>query len=413
MTSKWKRPTGQNVYDAAVERLRETYNAFEKVYFSFSAGKDSGVMLHLAVEVARELGRLPVNVLFIDLEGQYQSTIDFATRQLSRPEVRAFWVCLPLNLRNAVSVYQSQWVCWDPSEKDKWIRPMPDHPSVIKDPAYFPFFKHGMEFEQFVPAFGEWFAGGALTACGVGIRSDESLNRFRTIINRKKIRYQDKGWTTRIQENLYNVYPVYDWRTEDIWTATGKFGWDYNKLYDLMHLQGRSIHDMRICQPYGDDQRKGLDLFHECEPETWFKVVNRVHGANMGSLYRMSPLLGNIKVNLPKGHTWKSYAKLLLRSMPRFEAEHYMKKFRVFFRWWADHGVPVAEVPDEADPKLEARKQAPSWRRVVKCLMKNDRLCKSLSFAQTKFQFKEYQELHEKFGDDGMFQDDVEEECDD
>lgn len=30
-----------------------------------------------------------------------------------------------------------------------------------------------------------------------------------------------------------------------------------NRLYDLMHQAGLTIHQQRICQPYGDDQRKG------------------------------------------------------------------------------------------------------------------------------------------------------------
>lgn len=402
MTSKYKKYLDINVYEAARRRTRKIFEDFERVYFSFSGGKDSAVMLHIAIDVAREMGRLPVHAVLIDLEGQYKTTMDFAARIFSRPEVHGYWVCLPIHLRNAVSVYQSQWVCWDPAQKDKWIRPMPDHPTVISDPSYFPFFKHGMEFEQFVPAFGEWFTEGKLTACGVGIRSDESLNRFRTIINKKKIRHGDLGWTTRVAENLYNFYPVYDWKTEDVWIATAKFGWDYNELYDLMHMQGRTIHEMRICQPYGDDQKKGLDLFHACEPETWFRVVNRVPGANMGAIYRGDNLLGNYKVVLPEGHTWKSYTKFLLLSLPRYETEHYMKKLRVFFRWWSQHGYPSETVPDEADPKLEAKRKIPSWRRVVKCLMKNDRLCKSLSFAQTKYQFKDYVELHRKYTVDGV-----------
>jgi predicted phosphoadenosine phosphosulfate sulfurtransferase len=52
---------------------------------------------------------------------------------------------------------------------------------AINDINYFPFFKDGMEFEEFVPEFGEWYSKGKLTACLVGIRSDESLNRYRTI----------------------------------------------------------------------------------------------------------------------------------------------------------------------------------------------------------------------------------------
>ena len=77
-------------------------------------------------------------------------------------------------------------------------------------------------------------------------------------------------------KSLWNVYPIYDWKTEDIWIYHAKTNKLYNHLYDRMHQAGLSIHQQRICQPYGDDQRKGLWLFHIIEPETWSRIVARV-----------------------------------------------------------------------------------------------------------------------------------------
>jgi len=392
-----KKYIDKNVYESARERIEYVLDNFSKVYFSFSAGKDSSVMVHMALEIAHEKQKLPVNVLFIDLEAQYKATIAHAKEMLLRDDVNAYWICLPLTLRNAVSVYQPQWVCWDPGEKDKWVRELPDHPCVISDIEFFPFFRFGMEFEEFVVDFGKWFSGGELTACGVAIRTDESINRMRTIMSEAKTRYNDIPWTTEIAENLYNFYPLYDWRTEDVWTAVGKNTWSYNRIYDFVFMQGKSIHECRICQPYGDDQRKGLNLFRCVEPETWTKVVNRVSGANFGNIYCQTMLLGHRRVELPPGHTWKSYVEFLLETLPRYEAEWYRRKFKVFLEWWAEHGYP--EIPDEGDPRLEAQKKVPSWRRIAKCILKNDRLCKSLSFAQTKNQYQKYLELREIYGE--------------
>jgi len=388
----------KNVYDAAVERLEFIFDNFKKVYFSVSFGKDSSVMLHLALDVAKRKNRLPINVLFIDLEGQYKLTIDYAKEMMSRDDVKGYWICLPLSLRNAVSVFESQWVCWNSEEKDKWIRDMPDLPCVINDTNYFPFFRPRMEFEEFVVEFGEWFAQGELTACGVAIRADESLNRFRTLRNERKGRFKDKFWTTKTSDNVYNFYPIYDWKVEDIWTAVGKNDWSYNKLYDLMYMQGKSLSEMRICQPYGDDQRKGLNLFRQLEPETWDKVVNRVAGANFGNIYCNTYLLGNRKIYKPKNMTWKQYAEFLLDTLPKYEAEWYKTKFNVFLKWWAKHGYPDG-IPDEADLKLEAKRAVPTWRRIVKCILKNDRLCKSLSFNATKGLYEKYMRLKELYGE--------------
>ena len=52
----------KNVYEAAKDRIRFVYREFKNVVVNFSGGKDSTVVLHLALEVAEETGRLPVNV---------------------------------------------------------------------------------------------------------------------------------------------------------------------------------------------------------------------------------------------------------------------------------------------------------------------------------------------------------------
>lgn len=395
-----KQPLDVDVYEAAVQRLDLIFSRFERAYFSASFGKDSSVMFHLALEAARRAGKLPLHVLFIDLEGQYQATIRHAEECLLQPDVAAHWVCLPLTLRNAVSMYQPFWRCWDPKERHRWIRPIPEHPCVVSDPGFFPFFRESMEFEEFIVEYARWFSGGALTACGVGIRSDESLNRFRTLANASKERFDDLPWTTRVVDQVFNVYPIYDWRTEDVWTAVGRHAWPYNRIYDAMYMAGMSIHESRICQPYGDDQRRGLDLFHRCEPETWAKVVARVTGANFGKIYVRSALLGFRKMVKPPGHTWKSYTQFLLATLPRYEREWYLAKFRVFFKWWKrHHGIEEEDAPDCADPKIEAARKAPTWRRLARVILTNDKLGRSISFSQTKRQWEKYQKFKEIYGE--------------
>lgn len=377
----------ENVYDAANKRLDIIFTSFEKVYVSFSGGKDSSLLFNLALEKAREHGRLPLDVLFIDLEGQYKHTIDHIHEMMSLPDVRGHWVCLPLHLRNAVSQINPYWVCWDPGKKDSWIRPMPHHPSVISDISYFPFFRKGMEFEEFIVDFATWFSGGDTdTACLVAIRADESLNRFRTIKHRTKEKFQTYNWSTKMQDRVYNFYPIYDWKAEDLWTANGKFGFRHNKIYDLMYLAGVPMRAMRLCQPYGDDQKKGLYLFKLLEPETWTRIVARVEGANFGNRYAGNSALGNRKVVLPPGHTYKSYAKFLLDTMPPHLARHYRQKIFKFLNWHRKHSreTGYTRIPDFADPKLEAAKKAPSWRRVCKVLLRNDYWCYGLSFGPTK-----------------------------
>jgi predicted phosphoadenosine phosphosulfate sulfurtransferase len=386
---------GINVYEAAKERIKYTFDTFERVYLSFSAGKDSTVMIHMAADEARSRG-VRFGVLLVDLEGQYKMTIEHANRVFEEYKdcIDLHWVCLPLSLRNAVSVYEPQWICWDKDKEKDWIRSLPEE--GISDESLFPFFEKGMEFEDFVPQFGEWYSQGKSCACMVGIRTDESLNRFRTIASTSKTTKDGHQWTTKVTDNVFNIYPVYDWRTEDIWIYHAKNPErSHNHLYDFMHKAGLTIHQQRICQPYGDDQRRGLWLFHLIEPETWAKIVSRVNGANSGALYVQEN--GNIngynKIKKPEGHNWESFAKMLMSSMPNATKEHYENKILLFQRWWIERGYPDG-IPDEADSNLEMKREVPSWRRVCKSLLRNDYWCKGLGFSQHKTgAYKKYLDL--------------------
>jgi predicted phosphoadenosine phosphosulfate sulfurtransferase len=303
---------------------------------------------------------------------------------LYKDYIEPYWLTLPIALQNAVSMYQPKWQPWNPDKKDIWVRQPPD--ISIKDQSFLPFFRRDMEFEELVPEFNEWYADEKLTACFVGIRSDESLNRWRTVTGHNRSEtFQGKNWTTWNHGSSYNIYPIYDWKTQDIWRYNGKYYKPYNHIYDLMHKAGVSIHQQRLCQPYGADQRKGLWLFHILEPETWSKIIARVNGANSGAEFVQwnGNVSGQMKVTLPEGHTWESFANMLLESLPPRSKEHFQNKIAVFLKWWYDRGYPKG-IPDEADLKDEAAKKVPSWRRICKALLRNDYWCKGLSFSQNK-----------------------------
>lgn len=385
-----KKSLGIDVLNAAQQRISKVFDDFPRIYLSFSGGKDSAVMMHLVMEEAIKRNR-KIGVLFVDLEAQYKLTIDHVSEMIGlyKDHIEMYWCSLPLHMRNAVSQYEPQWICWQPERKNDWVRQPPD--IAITDESYFPFFKRAMEFEEFVPAFGHWYAQGKLCACFVGIRSDESLNRYRTIA-RKKSTFEGIQWTTWCGDYLYNAYPIYDWKTSDIWTYNGKYNKPYNKLYDRFHQAGLTISQARICQPYGDDQRKGLWLFHLIEPETWARIVSRVNGANQGALYvqESGNILGYRGITKPPGITWKQFAERLLASMPEKTADNFKDKIAVFLKWYKDRGYPDG-IPDEG-PMTD--KSNPSWTRICKALLRNDYWCKGLSFTQHKTEaYEKYKKL--------------------
>ena len=64
-------------------------------------------------------------MLFIDLEGQYKATIDHVEEMFKHEGIRPWWVCLPINLRNASSLQEPYWCAWEPGKENDWVRPMP------------------------------------------------------------------------------------------------------------------------------------------------------------------------------------------------------------------------------------------------------------------------------------------------
>lgn len=375
----------KDVLTAARERISEAFDECERVYVAFSGGKDSSVMMHLVLEEAINRQR-KVAVMFIDFEAQYTETIKHAQEmfEMYRDHIEAHWISVPMLLRNAVTNFEPRWVCWDEEKKDLWIREKPEWAKTEKD---YPFCLPKMEFEEFIILFGEWYSGGKKTAGFIGIRAQESLHRYCAVATweKKDLMMNNRRWTTKIVDEVYNVYPIYDWTTQDIWCYHAKYPEKpHNAIYDRMHMAGVPLSQQRLCQPFGDDQRRGLWLYHILEPQTWFKLVARVNGANSGALYieETGSITGYNKITKPVGHTWKSFCNLLLQTMPKKTRDHYTYRFKKFIYGWHSRGYPT--IPEEAPPELEAKCWAPSWRRMCKVLLRNDYWCKGLGQTQPK-----------------------------
>ena len=379
-----KKFLGKNVLIASKERIAWTFDNFEKVYISFSGGKDSTVMMHLVMEEAIKRNR-KVGMFFLDWECQFELTIQHIRNMVKLYEdyLELYWVQLPILTNNSTSMFEILWKSWDNDKKNLWTRDKED--IAIKDESYFDFYYDGITFEEFTPLFGEWYSEGKSTACFVGIRTAESLNRYRAVARNNIERLDGKIFTVNITDSQWNIYPIYDWSTEDIWVYSGKFKKMYNKLYDRFHQAGLTIHQMRVDEPFGEEARRSLWLYQIIEPDTWAKFVSRMAGVNSGALYckDKGSILGNYKATLPEGHTWQSFTNLILKSMPPKLADHYKNKIAVYLKWYMDRGYETS-IPDEADTNLENKNKVPSWRKICKCVLRNDYWCRSLGFGITK-----------------------------
>lgn len=387
-----------DVLAAARKRISLVFDSFDRAYVAFSGGKDSSVLLHLVMDEAIKRDR-KVAVMFIDFEAQYAETIAHVAEMFDfyKEHIDPHWICIPMLLRNAVTNFEPRWMCWEPGKEDIWIRPKPESCKTEDD---YPFALPGMEFEEFIILFAEWYGQGQKTAGFIGIRAQESLHRYCAVATWEKrgLTFDGYRWTTKIIDNVFNIYPIYDWQTEDIWRYHAVYPHKpHNAIYDKMHMAGVPISQQRLCQPFGDDQRRGLWLYHILEPETWFKLIARVNGANSGALYigESGNMTGYHKITKPEGHTWRSFCNLLLQTMPKKTRDHYTVRFKKFIYGWHQRGYPV--IPDESPPELEAKCWAPSWRRMCKVLLRNDWWCKGLGQTQPKSDaYQKFKEIRHK-----------------
>lgn len=146
------------------------------------------------------------------------------------------------------------------------------------------------------------------TCCLIGIRTQESFNRWRCIyMSRKFQMYHKYKWTSKVGNDIYNAYPIYDWKTTDVWTANGKFQWDYNVLYDLYYRAGVNLERQRVASPFINEAQESLQLYRVLDPNTWGKMVGRVNGVNFTGMYGGTHAMGWQSVKLPEGYTWREF----------------------------------------------------------------------------------------------------------
>lgn len=424
--------TGVNVYDAVQKRIAFIFEHFPRIYLSFSGGKDSGVMLNLFIDYMRSHKiTKKIGVMILDNEANYEHSLTFMHSILdsNRDLLDIYWCCLPITLPCTVSAYAVEWQCWGERDKARWIRPMPKQDYIVSvKNCPFDFFREDMNYDEFWDKFGDWYAQGERTACLIGIRTVESLNRFRAIMNtRKKILF-GQMWTKKNTDYVYNCYPLYDWRTEDIWTANAKFEWEYNGLYDIFHKAGVPVHKMRVASPFMSESKSSLGMYRVIDPHTWAKLCARVQGANFIATYGKQ--LGYRSFKLPPGHTWKSFVKFLLATLPKEVADNFKLRFIQSIRFWGRVGQTVSDktldelraspitvkengltphgrknklrlriqrYPDHTDFLSCNNSEVASWKRFAITILKNDHTCKYMGFSPTKEQALRQRQIMEKY----------------
>lgn len=418
-----------NVYEQTQLRLEKIFKRFDNVYVSFSGGKDSGVLLHLCIDYMRRHNLKRKLVVFhMDYEVQYQETVRYVDEILASNTdiLEVYRICVPFKVATCTSMYQTYWRPWDEDMADCWVREMPEKCYTRKD---FRFFGKRMWDYEFQWKFARWLhlqKKARRTCCLVGIRTQESLNRWRAVYARGSYRFNGAKWIRRIHKDVYNAYPIYDWLTTDIWTANGKFQWPYNHLYDLYYQAGVPLEKQRVASPFISQAQASLKLYRVIDPDMWGKMIGRVNGVNFTAIYGNSSAVGWQKINLPEGFTWAKYMNFLLETLPPDARQNYLDKLSVSIQFWRNKGGCLAESTIEKlreagieltveetsnyktdkkpvrmeymdDINLPEFRDLPTFKRICICILKNDHTCKYMGFVPNKKEKERRLSIMEKY----------------
>lgn len=311
-------------------------------------------------------------------------------------------------------MYQSYWRPWEEGKRELWVRERPTGCYTAED---FSFYSEELWDYDFQLLFAPWLRGRKSCrhiCCLVGIRTQESYNRWRAIHSERNYkRLYNYKWTYRMDRDIYNAYPIYDWKTTDVWTAYGRFHWDYNRLYDLYYQAGIPLGRQRVASPFISEAIQSLAVYRAVDPETWSRLVSRVNGVNFAGIYGRTMAMGWKSIKCPPDFSWKEYMYFLLNTLPETARRNYLDKLSVSVRFWRDRGgclseetigklreagVPFTIGPPSAyrtdkrpvrmeyldDIDIEEFREVPTYKRMCICILKNDHVCKYMGFSLTR-----------------------------
>ena len=268
----------QTVYEAAIERISWIFDEFPKLAVNVSGGKDSTVIFHLALEVARRKNRLPLEVMFLDQEAEWEATIDMIRSMMTNPDVRPRWHQMPIRLFNATSSTEHWLNCWDPKDEersDASARIVRDYGEHLRDDR----------FKELFNAIPKGDHPNEKFCYMAGVRTEESPGRFIGLTESHTYKGATYGRVLSSERQHYTFYPIYDWSYTDVWKAIHENGWPYNKIYDAQYAYGIPINAMRVSNVHHETAVQSLFYMQELEPETYERLTQRIAGIDMAGKF--------------------------------------------------------------------------------------------------------------------------------
>ncbi len=338
--------SNQNVVDAARDRFEMIFREFDNVVVRVSGGKDSTVILALALEVAAELDRLPVKVYWLDQEAEWESTVDIVRRWMYRDDVDPLWLQVPFRIFNAASTVDHWLHAWDPAASDLWVHDR--DPIALTENVY--------GTDRFAALFGaslKFHFDDQPAASIAGVRCEESPNRRKGLTYWPAYKWITWGNIEDKRRGQFTFYPIYDWRYTDVWRFIVENGLEYSRHYDLLHRYGVGVRNMRVSNLHHETAVRSLFHLQEFEPHTYERLVARIGGVDMAGKFGEADFFPNEVPFMFDG--WRDYRDYLLANLVD-----------------DDYRPPLAKLFNEMDRKLPDDMLRESYRIQVRSIMTCD-----------------------------------------
>ena len=263
-----------DIVTAARQRIKNEFSNGVPVYMSFSGGKDSLCLADLTLKLiqAGEIDPALLTVLFIDEEAIFdciEETTKAWRKKFLLAGAKFQWWCIEVKHFNCLNELSSDetFVCWDRRKRDVWVRQPP--PFAIRN---HPLLKPRVDnYQSFLPR---------VTRDGImmtGVRAAESVQRLQYMA---ALGVGGKGIT-----NTNTIYPIYDWKTTDVWLYLRNERVEIPKVYLQMYQVGVNRNQLRVSQFFSVDTVPVLVHLAEYDPALMERVLRREPNAYLAMLY--------------------------------------------------------------------------------------------------------------------------------
>lgn len=334
--------SSMDVVQAAEMRIRNVFKNGLPVYMSFSAGKDSLCMAQLVVNLIQrgEIDPSQLTVHFVDEEAIFpcmEAKAKEWRKKFLLLGARFEWYCCQVKHFNCFNELSNDetFICWDETKRDVWVRQPP--PFAIRS--------HPLLNER-KDSYQNWLP--RVCADGVtmvGIRTAESVQRLQNIASMLR--------AGRTMTNRHQVFPIYDWKDNDVWLYLKKQKVDIPEIYLFLWQSGTRRNQLRVSQFFSVDTAKSLVKMNEYYPELMERVIRREPNAYLAALYWDSEMFGRSTRNrkeLEKTEE-KDYKAELLNLFNNIDLYFTTPHKKRIARRYRDFFIRVASFADKEDYK--------------------------------------------------------------